>query len=144
MAQALSHLVGLRCRGYIDNMKKRKKTGYVGDKKGKYSTLGSALLFEWARENGITQADLGKILGVSRQTLTNWKHGLSRPRGWQRWLIETLTDIESEEWITEEESDFLAAGAFKVLAMMEKWKYVPENALEKIKSRVASLSAELR
>lgn len=68
-----------------------------------------ARLRRWMEDNKVSQAELALACGLTKQNVTHWLSGSSRP-GWRACaIIERLTggSVTMRDWLTEE--DVLAA-----------------------------------
>lgn len=60
-------------------------------------------LVDWLANDGRSQAELARLLGVSQPAVYNWLRGTSRPEPPLRAVLEELTGIPVGEWETGEE-----------------------------------------
>lgn len=82
-----------------------------GHKRRAPKSKGADLLFKFVDANGISYAQLGKDLGVSRVTASDWAAGFKRPSEPNRVAIETWTSgaVPASAWERASERKAVAA-----------------------------------
>lgn len=69
----------------------------------KYNTPGAELLKAWLQDKNLTQAALADLLEVQPSAVANWACGWARPDDVTRVVLEDLSGISQDRWLTKEE-----------------------------------------
>ena len=109
--------------------------------KNKFNTIAQEALIDWCDDKGFKQAEMARLLGVSRATLTHWWQGSARPEPWRRLLIEALCDIDAFDWLTDDDLDKSVGAARKVMPMVGD--YLEGKELRETKHRLKELSGSV-
>ena len=70
------------------------------------------LIIELRKEHGLTQAELGKILGISGKAISKWERGLPKPCDKHLNKLVDLLGLPVEMTITPEENEISSRSSF--------------------------------
>jgi transcriptional regulator with XRE-family HTH domain len=68
---------------------------------------GPARLRKYAKEKELTYRDIALLLGASKQTVSQWAAGMTRPKLEMRYVLETLIEADPSCWLTTEEKNWI-------------------------------------
>lgn len=69
---------------------------------------GPGKLRAYTKAKGLTYQTVGNIIGMAAQTVTQWGSGAQRPRLKMRYILQELTGVSPEDWLTGPEKTDIA------------------------------------
>jgi len=82
-------------------------------------TPGARMLTE-ALERGPSQVRVAELLGVSQPLISDWRRGMKRPNGDQRFLLRVLFGIPVDAWRMLDEQQRIAEAVRRIQAFMDE------------------------
>lgn len=69
---------------------------------------GPVKLRAYTKSRKFTYQTIGNIIGVAEQTVTQWGSGAQRPRLKMRYILQELSGVSPEDWLTGPEKEDIA------------------------------------
>jgi transcriptional regulator with XRE-family HTH domain len=96
---------------------------------------GAEALAEWMARRKLLQGELAELLQVHKATVSQWLCGAQRPQLTDRMVIQRLTGISVDSWLTPREVSVLEAKLARV-DRLAKTRSSPDDIFNRLAGRV--------